>query len=195
MMKKVASLVISALLICTSAGCYNKSTADNSNVNKGTAQGIENSAHGNYRDGIFTGVGDSNSTGNQTATITIRGGRITNVSLGNIDSQGRPINSSNIGTAQSINNNASQGSRTFSTPGVTTGGIAGGMADNIDDSRTSGNTNMSAESKNNNDNAKGQLENSMISSQTYNVSVTGTNTSIIENWKLAAKRALDRAAY
>jgi hypothetical protein len=33
----------------------------------------------------------------------------------------------------------------------------------------------------------------MISRQTYNVPVSGNNAGIVDNWKLAVKRALDQA--
>lgn len=279
-MKKVASLVMSALIISTLSGCTNRNTAmrnyDNRGINQGTTQGTRtgygttNQATPNYyyKDGVYTGESDKGPYGYQGATVTVTGGRITSIALRTYDLQGREVGANNIstnkvtggtGTAGTTTGTTgitgtntgttadTPGARTYGTPGVTTGGMAGGMAASTPSSPR-GNTGYDATNNNinvqgprgtvdgtvggtvdgrintpyggtntgttaggitngtntgttiggittngDNDTVRRQLTDAMIRQQTYNVNLGGNDTATVANYKLAVKRALDKA--
>jgi hypothetical protein len=148
-MKKIAALVMSALVIGSLSGCANRNAANrgqyygvNRGTNQGTTQGTTQgtrtgygttnmgTTQGAYRDGIYTGEGDRTGNTNQAATVVISGGRITDITLRTLDAQGRDIGT---GTGTGYTNNAGNtanapGTRFYGTPGVTTGGANGGMS-------------------------------------------------------------------
>ncbi|MBL4935716.1 hypothetical protein JK636_08090 [Clostridium sp. YIM B02515] len=163
-MKKVASLVMTALLISTLSGCTNRNTALRNDYNRvmhpGTTQGTrtgyettnQGRTQGTYRDGVYTGTGNPGSNGNQIATVTISGGKIIDVALRSVDTQGKELGNNTVPPGTTIGkitgNTASTtadtpGTRNAGTPGVTTGGMAGGMAGDITGTPR-GNTNYAA---------------------------------------------------
>lgn len=114
--------------------------------NQGNAQGV---AVGSYKDGTYTGEGDRNTR----ATVTITGGRISDIKLGR-DVNGTFIQDENLNLG--------------TLPG-------GGASSNV------GQTTRS-------------LANSMIQAQSPDIvtSTTG-DTTIVDDMKLAVRRALDKA--
>lgn len=156
-MKKVAVLVMSALIVSSLSGCTNRNTGYrnqnygmNRGINQGTTQGIRTgygignmgTTQGAYRDGIYTGNGDRRGSYNQTATVYISGGRITDITLRTVDAQGRDVlgttrAGTTTGTTTGITTGGTgttaitPGTRFYGTPGVTTGGANAGMSGNI----------------------------------------------------------------
>jgi uncharacterized protein with FMN-binding domain len=151
----------------------NRRTAQNYTINQGTNVGYNTNIgtpSENYRDGAYTGYGNMTPTGNQAATVYIKGGRITNVTLDFTDTRGHKIYTFGGANANTMISN-----------GLITG--TGNQTDN----RTSavGLIGVTADRVN--------LANAIIQNQTYNVSISGNNTILINNWKLAVRRALDQA--
>lgn len=144
-MKKVAGLVLAALLVSNLSACTNRYTTprnNTTNINKGTTQGTRTGygvpntgttqgVNQRFRDGVYTGIGDAGTQGNQTATITITNGKITNVDLETVNPQGT--------TTGTNGTTITPGARTYGTPGATTGGMAGGMTGTYPNT-TQGNT-------------------------------------------------------
>lgn len=133
-MKKIATLVAAALITCSLGACGNRNTAydnlnnngapmntaqDNLNLrNRATAPNI--GVNTGLRDGVYLGEGNNRgATGNEAAIVTINGGRITNVVLKSMDSQGKDItyNSTTGGTTDVNIGGTTRGS----TPGVNPG--------------------------------------------------------------------------
>jgi hypothetical protein len=137
LMKKIATLVMTALIVSSLSGCtYRNTSYRNPNngiyngANQGTAQGTrtgygitnQGTTQGIYRDGIYTGQGDRGANGNQTATVTISGGRIRNIVLG----------TDTTGTTTGITGRTTAiPGGTTGTNGTTGGAIAGGNAGNM----------------------------------------------------------------
>ncbi len=146
-MKKIAALVMTALLVSSISGCTNRNTGyrnqsydTNRGINQGTTQGTRTGygttnmgiTQGTYRDGIYTAEGTRSGNTNQAATVVISGGRITDITLRTIDAQGRDINTNTgTGTTTGTGNTANApGTGFYGTPGATTGGANGGMSGN-----------------------------------------------------------------
>lgn len=264
-MKKVTSLVMTALLISTLSACTNRNTAMRNDYNRvthpGTTQGTRTGyettnpgrTQGTYRDGVYSATGDKGPNGNQIATVTIYGGRITDVSLRSVDAQGKEFGT-NVATPGTtigrITGNTgtttadTPGTRNAGTPGATTGGMAGGMAGDITGtprgntnfasgdysfqgyggntgpmpgsmpngvtgttntgtatgmtgSGNSGTMNGSTGGTTTNfgsyDQMRREIASAVITNQTYDVNLGRNNTDIGQNWKLAIRRALEKA--
>jgi uncharacterized protein with FMN-binding domain len=74
-----------------------KSSLNNAVSRRGSNQGMVNSVF--YKDGVYTGQGDSKNYGSEIATITINHGKITDVMFQRLDSNGNETirrNSSDI---------------------------------------------------------------------------------------------------
>ncbi|MCM0649860.1 hypothetical protein NBE98_15950 [Clostridium swellfunianum] len=229
-MKKVAAIVMSVLVVSSVSGCANRTTGyRNRNTgmyqgtNQGTTQGTRTgygtnnigTTQGMYRDGIYTGQGDKGANGNQTATVVISGGRITDVTLRTVDAQGRDL-SGNIapgrttGMVGSTDNTAGNpGAKYYNTPGITTGGADAGMSSDLVGSPR-GNTGYDATQNNigmtgrtagygnagtagTYDRERTELARRIIDQQTADVALNEFDTSEGRNWKLAVRRALDKA--
>jgi uncharacterized protein with FMN-binding domain len=254
-MKKIATLVITALVVSSISGCANRNTGYgnqnnmNRGINQGTTQGTRTgygttnmgTTQGVYRDGIYTGEGDRGGSGNQTATVVISGGRITDITLRTVDAQGRDISGTAAqGRTTAIigntdNTTGAPGARYFNTPGITAGGAAvgmgagtitsprgntgyangdysfqniggdaGGMMGGIPDG-TSGRTNTGWTTGGTGtgtgtsgvtgsfDRERTVLARRMIDQQSADVALNEIDTSEARNWKLAVRRALDKA--
>jgi hypothetical protein len=235
-MKKIAALVMSVVVISSLSGCANRYQyrGVNPGVNQGTAQGtrtgygINNrgTTQGAYRDGIYTGEGNKVTNGNQTATVVISGGRITDITLRTVDAQGIENTGTSTGTGNTAN---TPGTGFYGTPGSTTGGANGGMAGDItgtprgntgyvtgdysfqniggdaggmiggtvDGTTEKGNTGNAmggtAAGSSNYDRIRKQISTSMINQQTSEVALNENDNSVSRNWKLAVRRALDKA--
>jgi uncharacterized protein with FMN-binding domain len=153
-MKKIASLVVAALVVSSMSGCARYNNQRGANYNQGTAQGTRTGygtgttqgTNFQYRDGVYTGEGNRSGSGNQTATVEIRGGRISNITLRTVDLQGRETGS--IGNATGYTTGAVDGknsgnnlSNTTIMPGSRSYGTTGTTgANNVTGTRTGTNT-------------------------------------------------------
>lgn len=245
-MKKIATLVITALVVSSLSGCANRSTdyGNRNNMNRGTNQGTAQGTRtgygtnqGAYKDGIYTGEGDRGANGNQTATVVISGGRITDITLRTVDAQGRyTTGTGTVGRTTGMAGEAGDtagtpGSRYFNTPGITAGGAevgmgadtagaprgnagyvtgdysfqniggdAGGMiGGTVDGASGMGNTGWAtggtgtAGGTGSFERERTQLARRMIDQQTADIALNENDTSEARNWKLAVRRALDKA--
>lgn len=160
----------------TTGGTTGRGTGTTGGTGVGTGTGTSLGTY-QYADGVYTGEGNRGAYGNERATVTIRGGRITDISLTRVDAQGRSL-STGTGTGMTGGTTGTTG-----TTGRPAGGVTGGTAGPAASLDTLRNT----------------LRTMMINIQTYNVTVpttatmTSTDRQIAENWKLAVRRALDQA--
>lgn len=202
-MNRVTSTIISILILSSVIGCGNKNTAlKNSNINQGTNQtdnrGInQGNSNTALRDGVYLGAGNRTSSGNQAAIVTVKGGKITNVVLKSIDAEGREINHS-----RTID--GSVGGTTNGTAGGNMNGTMGGTSNgnvnrNTDGSAAPGGTTTGSTGGGSTaatvDQIRKDLANAMVQKQHYDVKVGGANmaSSTVNNWILAARRALESA--
>jgi uncharacterized protein with FMN-binding domain len=242
-MKKIATLVITALVVSSISGCANRNTdyGNQNNMNRGTNQGTAQgtrtgygtnnvgTTQGAYKDGIYTGEGERGANGNQTATVVISGGRITDITLRTVDAQGRDAAGTGTvgratGMAREVGDTAgTPGSRYFNTPGITAGGVgadtaeaprgntgyvtgdysfqniggdAGGMiGGTVDGASGTGNTGWATGGTGNGsfERERTQLARRIIDQQTADIALNENDTSEARNWKLAVRRALDKA--
>lgn len=144
-MRRFMSAALSLLIAGTLAACSNTGTSsgyggttnqgisssmpNNSKVNTstannmGTQQGMVNS---NYKNGTYTGYGNKTSYGNQCATVTLSGGRITSISLATVDKNGKNMNDNTINKSAGIIKNdlvtAMLQSQTYNVSTTTSGG-------------------------------------------------------------------------
>jgi uncharacterized protein with FMN-binding domain len=218
-MKKPLILVVITLVLSIFYGCANRNTSymnQNQSINQGTTQGTRtnyeinsvNKSKIQYKDGIYTAEGIDNINGNQAATVVVKGGRITDITLISIDQQGNEISSNTLNGNASVGKAAGTESNTANTPGNTTGnagyitgdysfqnigGDAGGMIGGTVDG-VSGRTNTGTiSSVSNYDSIRKQIASSMVRQQTSEVALYESDSSITQNWKLAVRRALEKA--
>lgn len=241
-MKKVATLVITALVVSSLSGCTNRNTSyrNRNDINRGTNQGTTQgtrtgygtnntgTSQGMYKDGIYTGEGDKGANGNQTATVVISGGRITDITLRTVDAQGRDTaGNAAQGRAAGIGGDTTTtpGSRYFNTPGITAGGAEVGMGSEtaveprgntgyatedssfqnngggaggtiggtVDGTSGRANTGTAAGTNGSYDRIRTQISRNMINQQTADIALNENDTSEGRNWKVAVRRALDKA--
>lgn len=213
-MKKVASIIATALITCSLSACGNRNTAyrtpgidqgrANINIDQRNNVGVDTAA---FKDGVYLGEGNKTSQENHAAIVTVRNGRITNVVLKTLDSQGKEIttrSSSNFNIAD-INNTTIGGTTGIdatrgTTPGITppgprTNNIANDTTNNnITNNNTTNNiTNNTANTAlTHSERVRQDLANAIVSQQTNNVAISnvGNETFAVDNWKLAVSRAL-----
>lgn len=174
-MNRGKSTIISILILGSIVGCGNRNTAlENRTLNKtdnrGTNQASYNTA---LRDGVYLGAGNRSSNGNEAAIVTVKGGKIVDVALKSINAEGKEINS---------------GGTTGGTPNLDTNKIVapGGTATGA----TGGGSTLAAV-----DQIRKDLSNAIVQKQNYDVKVDGGNmaSSTVNNWILAARRAIESA--
>lgn len=174
-----------------------------------------------YKDGTYTAVGDPHVYGNEQATVVVRGGRIAGISLTNIGQQNYPTNHIGNGTAtyqQGRTNNQSGDGMGMNKPGGTetgndnltgvnfqgannlsgsgwsnTSGLAGGIVkgDAGDDAINEVRTRLA-------DMMYRQQRTDVAYNVGYGVDVSRRDAAylnnMVNNWKVAAARALSQAA-
>lgn len=184
----------------TDTGMYNTgtnnrtSTADNSqgartgyNTNQGNVQGpgtgtASGAATGTYKDGTYTAYGDNTPVGNHVATVYIKDGRISNVTLDYADKRGNITTGNNM----SANVGNTTGSMQY---GGTTGN--GNTTVGMNNTATGGNTSGTYHSSGSD--GRAAMASYIVQNQTYEVNVPGQGSVALNNWKLAVRRALDQA--
>lgn len=219
-MRRIASLVLTALLISTATGCSNRNTAmrnQGTTTNQGTTQGTRTGyttgvTQVSYHDGVYSGLGDTSTYGTQTASVAVKGGRITTINLGTFDNRGNRMipptmgaitGITNGGTGNSSSSGMSYGTGNASGPGMNyrTGsslnyGVGGGSLGSGNTGTTTGGANSTTStSVPDYQTVRSQLITAMLNAQSYNVSINQPNTVVTQNWKLAVRRALDKARY
>lgn len=233
-MKKVVSLLAAATVTFSLSACMARNPGNvgmddrNNGVNNGVANqgGIAGqnmsandfgNAGRNYKDGVYTGVGEPHDKGNERATVTVRNGRIVDIALVSLDTYGE-VKDDNV--ADNMGNTAGNNgtNRTLDTgrnPSIndTNIGNAGAITDTGDNralnNATEGNPNRvdagnigaSRDINNALGNTMGQirtnLTNAIIQGQNHDVNIGNNDANMatpINNWKLAVRRALDQAA-
>lgn len=198
-MNRTASAIASILILSSLVGCGNRNAAlgnrsINQSINQGTKQGNYTTA---LRDGVYLGAGDRTSSGNQAAIVTVKGGKITDVVLKSIDVQGREIISGRTA-----------GGTTGGTTSGAIGGTAGGNMNGTQGGTSNGNANRNVAPGGTTSGSTGggstaatvdqirrDLASAMVQKQSYDVSVGGANmaSSTVNNWILAARRAIESA--
>jgi uncharacterized protein with FMN-binding domain len=143
-MKKVTSIVAVVLIAGSLTACGNRNTAyktpgtnpNGTNLNMYQNNAISNDLRNNvgihstlYKDGVYLGQGNKTSSGNQSAVVTIRGGRITDVLLKTLDAKGKEVKTAGNTTGSNINT-APYGS-TYGSNGGTTGGTTNGTSSGV----------------------------------------------------------------
>lgn len=194
-MKKVANITIAVLIACSMASCGNRSTAlknqgaktggTNLNIGQRSNVGVGSTV---YKDGIYLGKGNKNSNGNHAAVVTITGGKITNVVLKSIDTQGKESNVNKETDASAGKNNmaAEKSTNKDIERNKTSESIAGRFV-----RIPGGGINVSRSER-----IRRDLSTAIVQQQTPDVSIRGlekAEVSDIDNWKLAVSRALDGA--
>lgn len=207
----VAATATIFITSCSTGNVTNDKNKANTGSYQGYTQGQGNDSNilVNYKDGIYTAQGDKHESGNESATITIIGGKIIGVSLNSIDSQGKSeggsIAGSGIAEGGKINN---AGSASNVTPDINSnegsiGGTGNQSKASVGKKVTSNNTGSTSithpdyTAAGDASEARTELANTMLLKQTYNVEVTSRDPGMnipINNWKLAAKRALEKAS-
>jgi uncharacterized protein with FMN-binding domain len=206
-MKKILSTIIVLSIIISFVGCSNKnSTLDGnrgSSINESPSNngnvGRISSANTPYKDGTYNAMGDTRPNGNETATVVIKDGNISNVTLGSIDKNGNRI---------VYNNGSGAGNN---VPGIddALGGSNRNNGYNTGHNTTSDNVRSTPNSdtinKNNNtltttpsislDQLRIDLANAIVQYQTTNITVNTNNEYdvVLNNWRLAVRRALDQS--
>lgn len=160
-MKKLSLYILTALQIFFLSSCTtvksseaSRSSLDNFVSRRGSNQGMVNSVF--YKDGVYTGQGDSNGDGSEVATITINQGKITDVVFQRLDSTGNEVlrrNSSDVKIGSMRQEM-----------------LKGDIKSNID-----------------------LLINEVLRKQSYDIGIPTQNKELLLNWKLAVKRAMEKA--
>jgi hypothetical protein len=205
-MKKLLSILTTFILVFSLMACTNKNTAmknnqtgTNSNTPKSGSTN-SSSAVGKYNNGIYVGQSNINTSGSETAIVTIRDGAIDNVELLKIDNTGRIMdthtpnyssatepNSSNInapnGTITTPNTTAAPSTTTV--PGTTIASGTGDGTGTVTDGTGLPNTNISSRDNNTANNTTNNLtNNNTASNNTTNnadVSLASAKKDLINN--------------
>lgn len=203
-MKKAASIIATALITCSLSACgYRNTTYRTPGINQGGTN-INTDQRNNvgvgtatFKDGVYLGEGNKTSQENHAAIVTVVNGRISNVVLKTLDSQGKEITtrSSYNYTTAGVNNTVPGGTTTTNPAAGNTSGItAPGTTTNIEANNTINNTtnNTTGAALTHSERVRQDLSNAIISQQTYNVTINnvGNDTFAVDNWKLAVSRAL-----
>lgn len=212
-MKKTISISLAAVLSLSISACTPK-TSTNPPGTPGTTSGTTTRS---LKNGTYTGQGNKTASGNEIATVTISGGKITNITLRRVDANGKEIPITNTtttpGTTSGItqttpgtnqNMNAAGGSTPGtaagntlgSTPGTTSGTTSGTTNVTPGTTTTPGTTSGVAQQTTvNYYDVRNSLMSAMMKAQSYNVNITAPSaaSATIANWKLAVRRALDQA--
>jgi len=180
---------------------------------------------GTFNNGVFTGEGNRNNNGNETAIVTIRNGLIDNIELVSVDISGNvrgnritdtdtnrniavtpgpgitPGTATDAGTAGTNTGTVTGTGTTAGTlpgPAAITGNgtNAGNITGTITGTGTNAGTNNAAITASNLESAKRKLINNVINQQTADVNITVDESAraTVDNWKVAIKRALDKAS-
>jgi hypothetical protein len=195
--------MVSILMLGSIVGCGNRNTAlENRNINQSINQGTNQR---NYttalRDGVYLGAGNRSTNGNQAAIVTVKGGKITDVALKSIDAEGREINQDRTITGTTGGNTVGNAvGNTGGTLGGDMNGTQGGTSNgnmNRNDAvgGTVGGTTGGGSTAATVDQIRRDLASAMVQKQNYDVKVGGDNmaSSTINNWILAARRAIESA--
>lgn len=164
----------------------NRTNINNSGgTNQGRIAGLANNNTG-YRDGVYSATGDIHGNGNEQAAVTVRNGRIVDVSLISLNAQASATGSIAGNTTNNVSG-AVPGISDNTTVGINSAGLIGNSFSN-----SYGTTDYYTIL----DPLRTRLTTAIISSQTPDVNITvvdGRLAYIVNNWKLAVKRALEKA--
>jgi hypothetical protein len=131
-----------------------------------------------YIDGTYTAQGDLTDEGNQVATVSIKNGKIDGVTLYSVNRNND--NFSAVGNTQAEKTNNPTGVR-----GTSVNNPVGGTAEG---------SKLLSSTENTSNDIRKKLANSILQKQSYDVSVSSDNPQMVNNWKLAVKRALTEAS-
>lgn len=160
-MKKILSFLLILLLIVSMAACApaEDEDPDNGNVDDDTGTpgngddtGDDEVEEGQYKDGTYEALGDKWDYGQESATIVIANGEITEVTLKRLTTEG-----------QEVDYEMWKGEE-----------IEGKLYPNLNQYRE-------------------DMANAMIEAQSWDVDTISGATVSTENWRIAAKRALEEA--
>lgn len=206
-MKKILCTIIVLSMIISTAACSNRTSTLDENrrgstnerpLNNGNVGRIS-SANTPYKDGTYNAMGDRRPNGNETATVVIKDGNISNVTLGSLDKNGSRI----------VYNNGSGAGNNVSgmddTLGISNRNIGYNTGHNTTSDNVRSAPNSDTINKNNNtltttpsislDQLRIDLANAIVQYQTTNITVN-TNSEydvVVNNWRLAVRRALDQS--
>jgi uncharacterized protein with FMN-binding domain len=95
-MKKLG-IVICVIMIISLVGCNTKpSTTTKPKPGQGTAQTSKKTTSSavsvHYKNGVYTALDDKWAYGQESATVTIKGGKITYITLKRLDTKGKEVN-------------------------------------------------------------------------------------------------------
>lgn len=141
-MKKVISISLAAVLSLSISACTPK-TSTNPPGTPGTTSGTTTRS---LRNGTYTGQGNKTASGNEIATVTISGGKITNITLRRVDANGKEIPITNTtatpGTTSGITQTTPGTNQNMNAAGGSTPGTAAGNTLGSTPGTTSGTTNV-----------------------------------------------------
>lgn len=139
-MKKVISISLAAVLSLSISACTPK-TSTNPPGTPGTTSGTTTRS---LRNGTYTGQGNKTASGNEIATVTISGGKITNITLRRVDANGKEIPITNTtttpGTTSGITQTTPGTNQNMNAAGGSTPGTAAGNTLGSTPGTTSGTT-------------------------------------------------------
>lgn len=206
-MKKIMETLIVFSMVLSTVACSTKNSTVDETKNNSTNQSSSNkgnigkisSANTPYKDGTYNGLGDKRPNGNETATVVIKDGRIYNVTLGSLDkNDNRIVYNNGSGAGNNVSGMDDALGSSNRNIGYNTGHNT--ASDNI-----KGNPNSETNNINNNtltttpsaslDQLRIDLANAIVQYQTTNITVN-TNKEydeVMNNWRLAVRRALDQS--
>lgn len=177
-------LLLFSLYSCSAS---NNLSNDITNQNLGSAQGIGDNlkinwntslASKTYKDGTYYGKSDMTYDGIQTAVVVISGGRITDINLGTLDTNGNPV----------AYNNPPNGITEYPAAYGFTGNRKDKIKGNVGNVINSQSLSL--------EQVRYNLTVLMLKYQTHHVAVSNSTnqyTTMVDNWQLAVRRALEAA--
>lgn len=94
-MKKITAIILTVLIILTLGGCAARDKKDENlkpGQNQGKSPGENQPIAVVYKDGTYTAEGDPWQYGKEDATVIIKGGKITDITLRRLDTNGKEVN-------------------------------------------------------------------------------------------------------
>lgn len=123
-MRKVLSLATTFLVIMSILGCAARNNGG-IGVRRLSEQNNISSTNANYRDGVYTGYGNSYANYNEVAVVEIRNGRIVDIDLVNANRQGGTNNIPGTGTNNQRETGTGMNNQVGINNGITYGNTSG----------------------------------------------------------------------